>query len=572
MQTIVQRLLLLCYCLLAGCLTLFTLYLCYAIEWRGPFRDLWEFMGIIEGDFNGRWDIQALIAPYGGIHRILIPKLLFCLDYRFAAGSNLLALSVTLLLHIAACGLLIYKILPGRGFTRADTLLLLASILLFFFSSTQIYNLVYISDNQVVISNSLAVLAAFIFCRYLYSNKTACLYIANILVVLACLSHASGLMMWPAIIVILLVLGKEKKVIFGQIIAACLLLALYVSGHDPLQDSTAPLPLWNKLLNLFVTIAVNASGILRYIGLHLSSPTSREYPLAGMIITYLSIGYLLTVAYRIYTKRWQPQHSEIFFLTIACYGVFIAVITAYGRQIYPNSALTDRYQTLVMSYWAAMMILLYCDLKKHWPALRFITAAFTLSLLLPYQYKNAEAMAWLSSRVNIAHTAAIVGITDIDVVAATLSHPLLMDKKNLVAKYNGFLRDNKLGYFSESAAEYFLPAHEAIIFSPLIESNARCQGQLLAIEKISQGNYKFTARAYTDAQAGMEHIIVLDSKHKVVGLGRNHRQKGEFLPLMLRDREKEQWTGFIRPLSAGDYPLTFIAKDAAGYCQLFSTI
>ena len=117
---------------LASCLTLFTLYLCYAIEWRGPFRDLWEFIGLIQDQLNGHWDIQALIEPYGGIHRILIPKLLFYLDYRFAAGSNLLALSVTLTLHIVACYLLIQSVLKFSTVDTNDRICLVSIILLFF--------------------------------------------------------------------------------------------------------------------------------------------------------------------------------------------------------------------------------------------------------------------------------------------------------------------------------------------------------------------------------------------------------------------------------------------------------
>jgi hypothetical protein len=46
---------------LAVSLTLFTLYLCFAIEWRGPFRDLWEFIGLIQDQLNGHWDFNALI-------------------------------------------------------------------------------------------------------------------------------------------------------------------------------------------------------------------------------------------------------------------------------------------------------------------------------------------------------------------------------------------------------------------------------------------------------------------------------------------------------------------------------
>src|SRR5690606_1730938 len=130
-------------------------------------------------------------------------------------------------------------------------------------------------------------------------------------------------------------------------------------------------------------------------------------------------------------EKKKLNTSEIFWLTLACYVFFIAFITAYGRQIYPNSALTDRYQTLVMTYWISLLILLYVDLKNNASFLKLTPAFLALALLFPHQLNSATEMAWLSSRVNRAHTAATVGITDIQTMAATLSHPLLMDKKNL---------------------------------------------------------------------------------------------------------------------------------------------
>jgi len=555
---------------LAACLTLFTLYLCFAIEWRGPFRDLWEFIGLIQEQLNGHWDLNALIAPYGGIHRILIPKLLFYLDYRFAAGSNLLALSVTVLLHITTCYLMIWSVLKFSMFNINDRIWIISIILMFFFSTTQIYNLIYISDNQVVIGNSLSVFSAAIFCFYLQKEKLYYLYLSNMIMIIACLSHSSSLMIWPATIVIMMLLKKPGKEIIIQLAAISIVLGLYVSGHDPLDTSGVVVPLWKKFIVALYNVVTHVDGILRYIGLHLSSPMSRDYPIAGIVVSYISIAYLLSIIYRIYKKHWQPEHSEIFWITLTLYGFFIAVITAYGRQIYPNSALTDRYQTLVMTYWSALIILIYVDIKRSNPSLVFIAPVMSLILLLPYQYKNAEEMAWLSTRVTTAHTAAITGITDIDTVAATLSHPLLMDKKNLVEDYNEYFRKNKLAYFSDNIANYFLDENIGKPFSEAIDINENCSGALLSVEKISSESYKIIGQAYTDNSRATENVLVMDGQRKIIGLARNFRPKGEFLPLALRDSQTQQWVGFIHTQGELIYPISFLAKGKNGYCSLFS--
>ena len=557
------------YSLLAIALTLFSFYLCYAIEWRGPFRDLWEFVGIIAQQFNGNWPFNELIQPYGGIHRILLPKLLFYLDFRYAAGSNLLALSVTLALHISAAGLFIYRLFDEALFKTQDRQWLVAMTLLFFFSTTQIYNLIYISDNQVVIGNSLSVFCAAVFCYYLQNKQALYLCLANLLLVLACLSHASALMMWPASIVVMCVLRDKPLMIALQIALATLLLGLYVSGYDPLDNTDITLPLWQQLANTLFSLLANVGNLLRYIGLHLSSPTSRDYPLTGIVISYLSIIYLVTITWRIYNKRWLTTTCDRFCLTLASYGVFIAIITACGRQIYPNSALTDRYQTLVMTYWAAMMILWYVDLQKLKPALTFLPPLLSLLLLLPYQYQNAEEMAWLSSRVNNAHTAATVGITEMDTIAATLSHPLLMDKKNLVAAHNDFLRDNRLGYFGDKESEYFLNKNSPAVLTgaPAVDNN--CRGQLVSLETINHTDYKFIARADIDGMA-VDTLLVIDAQQQIIGLARNHRKRGEFLPLALRNQQQQELRGFIHSAQELNFPLTFISKKNNTYCRLFS--
>jgi len=564
---------------LAGCLTLFTLYLCFAIEWRGPFRDLWEFVGLIQEQLNGHWDLDALIEPYGGIHRIMVPRLLFYLDYRFAAGSNLLALSVTVLLHVTTSYLLIRSVLKFSMFSINDRIWIISIILLYFFSTTQIYNLIYISDNQVVIGNSLSVFSAAIFCFYLQKEKSCYLYLSNIIMIIACLSHSSSLMIWPATIVIMILLKKPGKEIIIQLAAIVIVLGLYVSGHDPLDTSGVVVPLWKKLIVALYNVVAHVDGILRYIGLHLSSPTSRHYPVSGIMVSYVSIAYLLSIIYRIYKKRWQPKNGELFWITLALYGFFIAVITAYGRQIYPNSALTDRYQTLVMTYWAALMILIYVDIKRSNPSLVLITPVMSLILLLPYQYKNAEEMAWLSTRVTTAHTAAITGITDIDTIAATLSHPLLMDKKNLVEVYNDYFRKNKLSYFSDDIAYYFLDENVGKPFPETINLSENCNGSLLFVEKISSASsnkdagaqsYKIIGQGYTDNNAATENVLVMDGQRKIIGLARNFRPKGEFFPLALRDSQTQQWIGFIHTQGELIYPITFLAKGKNGYCSLFS--
>jgi len=560
--------------LLAILLTLVTLYLCYALEWRGPMRDLWEFVALIQQQFNGqtfqdKWNWQALLEPYGGIHRILLPKLLFIFDYHFAAGSNLLSLTVTVLLHLMACGLVISSVLEASQFKREDRLFFISITLLFFFSTTQIYNLIYNSDNQVVISNSLAVAAAWCFVRHK-------IFPAYGSVVAACLSHSSSLMLLPAFILLGITLRHPLKHILLQMFFSVLLLVLYVSGADPLDDPGNTASPWQQIAGALVSTLMQAEGIARYIGLHLSSPTSRLWPGIGIAISYLSIAYLFSYLWRVYRQRKAPNKTEIFFLCLALYVFFIAVITALGRQIYPNSALTDRYQTLVMTYWPALLFLLYGDLKRITSYSLPLVSIACLLLLLPHQYSKASEMAWLSSRVEMAHTAATVGITDINTIAATLSHPLLMDNKNLVEAHNDFLREYGLGYFNDDGSEYFLAKDAPILLDKSIAQDENCGGELLEQKSVPASTenimaFRLEGRGHIHGKP-VATVLVVDSLGEVIGLGRDQRAKGEFRPLSWRDPADTRWVGFVRSTTPLKYPLSVVVSQGETYCELFTVL
>lgn len=558
MQALMNRLLIPAYALLAWGLALFTIYLCYLLEWRGPMRDLWEFVGLIKQQLRGEWDWPALLEPYGGIHRIFIPKLLFYLDYRFASGSNLISLSVTLCLHIMACTLLLLHIQKNPETNSQERTMLYALVVLFFFSTTQIYNLIYNSDNQVVLSNAFAIFSAGCFAR----QK---MILSLLLLIAACLSHSSSLMLLPAFLLTALVFHQAPRQWFFLLVFSVVLAGFYVSGYDPLDDPATTMPLWQKSFSALLGVILQIDGILRYIGLYLTSPSSLSWPMGGIVMSYCSIVYLFSVAWRMYRKQWQLASYDKFFFILALYVFFIAVITACGRQMFPNSAFTDRYQTLVMTYWPALLILLYRDLKRVTPLsigiIMGIIPLLSLLLLLPHQYSKAVEMSGLSNRVHIAHTAATVGITDLDTIAATLSHPLLINKKNLVEKHNEFLRKNELGYFSEPGAEYFLNPDQTarLDFSP--EPSPDCSAQLVKTEMIEGSSnasnhwqYRLTGTARRDHQT-VKNFLIVDREGHVVGLARTQRPKEEFLSFFSDEEDSLAWTGFMRVYSPLPLPL-----------------
>lgn len=580
-QTLALKIISSVYLLLAVLLCLFTIYLCYEVIWQGPFRDLWEFIGIIETLFQWQelasiqWPWQELIQPYGGIHRIFFPKLLFYLDYRFFNGTNIFPLTLTLSLHITACFLFCRSIYKQPTTNLYERWILYATCLLFFFSTTQIYNLIYISDNQVPLSNSFSVLALWFFYRYQAAEKTyhsKYLYISNILIIIASLNHSSGLMAWPALLIMMCLLRNPKKELAIQIGLMGIWFWFYLYGLQQTDSHSVETSrsLINTLLHPFISALLNAPGILKYIGLHLSSPTGKLSPLVAIIISYTSIVYLLSLWSRVYFQNRAQSDSQndtkinIFWLSLTSYIFCISLVTAYGRQIYPGSALTDRYQTLIMTYWAALFLLLYFDMrKKSTTASAIIIPLLCCLFLVPHQYRAAKEMAWLSSRVQQAHSAAMVNITDMKTISATLSHPLLKDNKNMVAKHQRFLKENTLGFYQHEHAQQFSKPFKGKII------HTECPSQIQSIQPMTEaGQYKILGHSTTTNQANNEFLFV-DNQSIVIGLARRHRLKENFLPLSYPQRQ-QPWIGFINnPIKSQPIhsPIRLLAKQGDQYCE-----
>jgi hypothetical protein len=506
----------------------------------------------------------ALVEPYGGIHRIFFPRLLFIADYRFFSGMNIFPMTVTIVMHLIAALLIIRNINRQQDSQPADRWVTAGIVLMCFFSAGQIYNLIYISDNQVPMGNSLAILAGILFFRDWQLRTSArpghgnlWLECANITVVLAGLCHSSSLMIWPAMLVMMLVNRYPAKIILTQSGLFAVLLLIYVSGYDPLDQGKEPVPVLNAMLGPILGLVMNLGGIIKYIGLYLSSPLSRSFAHAGMLLSALSIVYLLINTWRSGRSPQVARPALFICLLLMWYILFVAGITAHGRQIYPNSAFTDRYQTLVMVYWAACFAMLFYDLKNLRPSLGLVSPLLLTAATLFHYPTGATEMGWLSSRVRMAHTAAINNINDIRSVAGTLSHPLLMNNRNLVAEHHRFLKEHQLGYFNTPESQLL-----DTLLDPPAGQSVTCE---LSLQKVNQGQgfYKLTGE-FTGFHP--DSVLVTDKNRLVIGIGRSFREKGDILPAFRQNTLP--WTGYINIQSPVQFPLVLhLTGQSTQSCQ-----
>ncbi|MCB1615592.1 MAG: hypothetical protein KDI30_06225 [Pseudomonadales bacterium] len=523
----------------------FTIYMVFAMRWSGPFRDTWEFVAFNEALFQGVLSWQELFAAYGGAHRIVIPKLLFYGDFRFFHANNYLTCSLSLILQALSFCIYSHLLFKEKRITLPLKLALLTAVLFFLFSTTQLYNLLYAMDSQWFISTSCALLAFY----FLFSASdigVSTITICFTLALLAAFSNSTGLFIWPVLLTGCYLRGLSfTKLITLFLLCLCFVFAYTQQLHiEDSPDATIESSAYLFLSNLPATVF----NMLRYLGLYLSSPLSRNMPVFGWLLSAFFITYLLRFWMDCIFKKHRPGKTSLIAASLASYVVLAGLATSWGRMYYPNSSIAERFQTIALQFQLAMLLLLVVESKLFSAPRRVFlktccVISFPLIMLLPYQIESAKEAATLSNRVYTSHTALVSGVTHIKAARGTLSHPLLINKVNMVQTHYQFLKQEMLGPFNDWPAQLMDQTLS-------MKTSTGCKGSIFSIERVSEADpysgYKLKGRAInTQTEQPYKHLLIVDPDKNIIGLGRLDRKQGWLGLLEKQQPEKSTWTGFM---------------------------
>lgn len=522
------------YCTTAAiALMLFSLYLTWILQWQGPFRDLWEFVGDIEKQFRGEWSLAYLLDAYGGAHRIFLPKLLFFADSYWFDGSNQLTIATALGCQFIYLFLLWRALRACTLLSTADCLISISLFAAALFSTTQISNFLYAMDVQWFMSNLFGLLSLYL---AVFSRQTPLRWLLAVLLgIVAALCNFTGLMALP-LIALLLCLQRQRH----KTDAICLLLiggfcAWYINnGKSHTNIVIGSLLISPDLRSMLDVLIPTLSNMAIYVLRYLASPLSREWPIAGYCLSLSGIAITLYYWMRFIKDRHSLQHWQQLCLCLSTYIIISACFTALGRIIYPNSAVAERYQTLVLPWLPALFGLTW----PNWRNLRFaavillLWTAIFFVYLLPAQHSSAHDMVILSSRVHLAHTAARSGVLELPNVQATLSHPLIKNNINAVKNNDAFLRSQQLGYFQT------LPA---FALGKTIDNSDKlplCNGSI-SLQLDEENNSMIISGQLTGKDDAFLNDLLLVQNNTVVGLGITTGSDDSFLPVPQQDHS--QW-------------------------------
>jgi hypothetical protein len=515
--------------IICGCafaLTIFSLYLVIILHWQGPFRDLWEFVPFIEKQFQGVWPLDYLLDPYGGAHRIFLPKLFFFADFYWLQGRNLLTTSTALICQCIYLLIVLRIIRNQKNMTLPEKSLLTGYFGMALFSTTQVNNFLYAMDVQWYMSNVLGLASMALLLR---KPSGGTITLVMLLGVAAALCNFTGLMALP-VAAMALSLQKQNEpdnnwMRWLAYVFVAITCWLYMHHSKNAQHVViSALTLSDNWFTSAYIVQDTLRKMFDYTLRYLASPLSRQWPTAGAILS--SISLLAVGLYWLQYFRGRTLTSlQRLCLHVATYIVLSAIATAFGRLIYTNSAVTERYQTLVLPYLPAIAGLIWQDcVKSRIRTLAPITLALlALWHLAPAQLKSAHEMSVLSNRVNLAHTAARAGVLDMAYVSGTLSYPLIKNNINSVKDNDTFLREYRLGYFQH--LQEFMLDNTVQIASTL----PACDGHVHAARDNERQTWLLDGKlTYQDKP--MSDMVLVQNK-KVVGLGMLLRPENSLLPL-----------------------------------------
>ncbi|PYJ11335.1 MAG: hypothetical protein DMF06_03220 [Verrucomicrobia bacterium] len=297
-----------------------------------PYGDEWSVL-----TFLGKWDSHQLTfadfyATHNG-HRILLPRLVFLALAELAPGNLKAEMFFSLLLCSLTSVGLYFLLRRSVSGSTAKHLALWALINLLLFSPIQAENWLWGFQLQVFLSN-LCVVGAIV-CVTSSASLAARFAGALVFAMAGTFSFGNGVLIWPAVFVVLLSRRERFAVQAAWIVAALLIMLAYVSGY-PAREPTPAATRWFDYLLYFTGF--------------LGAPLARIPNGAPLIIPVVLGGILVTgfvwIAARLVWRR-EGLGTTAPWLALGSYAMGSAAMAAFARiHSGPVHALDSRYTTV----------------------------------------------------------------------------------------------------------------------------------------------------------------------------------------------------------------------------------
>ncbi len=568
-------------CLLAGLVAtgflLWTALLWYRYHTHIPWRDLFLIVKQVQSVLTPGFDTRELLGWFDlhyNAHRIFLLRALVALDLLWFHGQNHLLYSVGWL-----CLLLMLAIncisLHSRHWPDACTPLTAAFIVaIYLFGPAHLWNLVNPVNVSWHLTMAMALSAFYLLLRSSTSPPPTLWLAAFVAASAAAFSTFAGVIAWLLLPLLALYLRSRYTPL---VLVACLL-AVYLYSRG-LSSDAAVLANWNSgkadaLAQIHAqgreALAANGprqilSRAIAFLGLPLGLGAPR---LANALVlaSLLPVGWTAWSLARNWLRRAQrpPLLCELALATaLFCLGV--ALVTQLGRIIpQPVHVLgpsQERFQSVVLCYWAAVSLLLVHACAGLKPALRL---AGSLALLCLALLITAPWGSYLKQEIlSMEYAARLQSLGEF---------PALRDAPG---KTGLNFQPERIFQLDELLARHQLAYRLPISLPRLNAPEPACGARVSWLPGADEARDGYVATALQLAGwPGLlaREVLVAEGGAAIARLYPVHR--GDYTPWQLWQADKLDWSGYLPLHAAADVPRELLLGTPLGLraqCSLAPT-
>jgi hypothetical protein len=204
-------------------------------------------------------------------------------------------------------------------------------------------------------------------------------------------------------------------------------------------------------------------------------------------------------------------------LALAVFGVGTAVLIALGRLRFGlGHALSSRYTSVVLLFWASLTLLLITEIWRRRPNLRLTVVLLSLPFLMAIALQQTNFVYRGGAYVALRREAApalLANVYDEAVFRKIYPDP------SRVAQLAPKLRAQHLALFAEPWSDWLgTPLADHVQLTQAVQ----CRGAIASIPVLpgsARGEARLTGWAASDDKQSLDRIIVADDTAKIVGYG-----------------------------------------------------
>ena len=470
-----------------------------------PIEDSWDEL------VSGRIITWSWLISQHNEHRLLLPRLVFIVDYWLSAETNVFAFAVGII-ELASLGVLVACLSRGAGLRGWVTTMWVTGLTLaYLFWSVQYQTLTWALPLVQFFGVLLAAATTFSMLA-LGPPWIATLAIVIALEFVAAYTMASGVIVPFVALCLAIWLDRPRSHVAVLSVTTVSVLIAYLAGYtQPKQSNT----LLHTLSHLGSTLAYTTAYLGGPFGVSIGWLFQINPVVVAIAAGEIGIGTFAILGWQLHRRRRSDSSHEAVLFALASFVVATGLLTSLGRARFGLwQALASRYATPVVLFWLMLGLLGACRSFGGRRNLAILALAFPALIVVAVSEPHFAETARRSAAERDAATPALLA----DVADPLLSR--LFPNKATPLQQRPILQSAHTSVFSEDWANWIgtpLADH-----APFADANS-CQGSFdKAVAIIDEAHPGWRAVGWARSVPrgrALHRIVLVDAAGLVRGYG-----------------------------------------------------